>query len=166
MSPINLSTQTAGTAITVGQGPYDCGCFSPDGKTAYATNSADGTVTPIDVATSAAGTPIPGTPVGRSLAITPDQAPVANFAVASAAPGSATSFDASSSTVRFGSIVKYVWDFGDGTPVVTTSAPTTSHVYASANTYTATVTETDNAGTSTSRVFHGSDGESERGSER
>jgi hypothetical protein len=36
--------------------------------------------------------------------------------VTSAPPGSSTSFDASASTVRFGTIAKYVWSFGDGNP--------------------------------------------------
>jgi len=146
--PIDVSNDSAGIPIPVSGGAYAI-AVTPDSKTVYVTNETGATVTPIDVATGTAGTAISS--VGsapQGIAITPDQAPVANFAVASAAPGSATSFDASSSTVRFGTIVKYVWDYGDGTPVATTSTPTTSHVYASANTYTATVTETDSAGTS------------------
>ena len=148
VTPITLSTNTAGTPITVGGGPWSI-AVTPDSKTVYVGNSNDSTVTPIDVATDTAGTAITGVGVPRSLAITPDQAPVANFAVTSAAPGHAAVFDASPSTVRFGTIASYKWDFGDGSAPVTTSTPTTSHVYANAGSFTATVTETSSAGTST-----------------
>jgi hypothetical protein len=50
--------------------------------------------------------------------------------------------------VRFGTITRYDWNFGDGT-VLLNGGATPSHVYASTNNYTATVTETDSAGTST-----------------
>jgi DNA-binding beta-propeller fold protein YncE len=148
VTPINLSNNTPGTPITVGHGPWSI-AVTPDSKTVYVGNSNDSTVTPIDVATGTAGAAINGVGVPRSLAITPDQAPVANFAVTSASPGQPTTLDASSSTVRFGTIASYRWDFGDGSAPVTTTTPTTSHVYASAGSFTATVTETSSAGTST-----------------
>ena len=122
--------------------------MTPDSKTVYVGNSNASTVTPIDVATGTAGAAITGVGVPRSLAITPDQAPVANFAVTSASPGQPTTFDASSSTVRFGTIASYRWDFGDASAPVTTATPTTSHVYAGSGSFTATVTETSSAGTS------------------
>jgi hypothetical protein len=139
VTPITLSTGVAGTPITVGGGPWSI-AVTPDSKTVYVGNSNDNTVTPIDIASGTAGSPITGVNSPRSIAITPDQAPVANFTVTSALPGSATSFDASVSTVRFGTIAKFVWSFGDGTPDVTTATPTTTHVYASPGTYAATVT--------------------------
>ena len=148
VTPIDLSNNTAETPITVGGGPWSI-AVTPDSKTVYVGNSNDNTVTPIDVATGIAGAAITGVGVPRSLAITPDQAPVANFAVTSASPGQPTTFDASSSTVRFGTIASYRWDFGDGSPAVTTATPTTSHVYAGSGSFTATVTETSSAGTST-----------------
>jgi hypothetical protein len=74
---------------------------------------------------------------------------VASFTVASAPPGAATSFDASASTVRFGTIARYDWAFGDGT-LLPDGGPTPSHVYTFPGSYTATVTETDSAGTSVS----------------
>ncbi len=157
VTPIAIPSNVVGTPITLtGVNPYAV-AVSPDSKTVFVTDGAappgqdhtGTTITPISTATNAAGTPITVGAVPRGIAITPDQAPVANFTVASAPPGSATSFDASASTVAFGTIVKYVWNFGDGTPNVTTSTPTTSHVYANVGTYSATVTETDSAGTST-----------------
>jgi PKD domain len=47
--------------------------------------------------------------------------------------------------VKYGSIVRYVWTFGDGQSS-TTGSPVVTHVYAAAGNYTATVTETDTAG--------------------
>jgi YVTN family beta-propeller protein len=148
VTPITLATNTPGTPITVGGGPWSI-AVTPDSKTVYVGNSNDGTVTPIDAATGVPGTAIAGVPYPRSLAITPDQAPVANFAVTSAPPGQPTSFDASSSTVRFGTIASYRWDFGDGSAPVVTTTPTTAHVYSGSGSFTATVTETSSAGTST-----------------
>jgi hypothetical protein len=112
-------------------------------------------VTPIDIATNTAGTPIT---VGEhpyvGIAITPDQAPEAQLSVTPAPVGSPTSFDASASIAPSSPIVSYAWNFGDG-DTDTTSSPTTSHVYATSGNFTATVTETDAAGTSTTQVFTG-----------
>ena len=43
--------------------------------------------------------------------------------------GKAVAFDASASTDPDGTIVAYEWNFGDGSPVVTTATPVVSHVY-------------------------------------
>ena len=103
---------------------------------------------------AAVGTAVPlgGEPV--NLVITADQAPVAALTVTAAAPGAATTFDASASTVRFGTIATYAWNFGDGA-TTTTTTPTTTHVYAIAGIYTATVIETSSGGTSTALQFTG-----------
>jgi len=37
----------------------------------------------------------------------------------------------------------YTWDFGDGTPPVTTTAPTTTHIFPAKKSYTITVNATD-----------------------
>jgi YVTN family beta-propeller protein len=147
VTPIALATNTAGTPIVVGDlasGPWAVG-VTPDSKTAYV-SSWRGTY-PIDTATDVPADPIGLNVVGRSIAIAPDQGPEADFSVTSAPPGSATTFDASASTVGVGTIVSYDWDFGDGDSATTTT-PTTSHIYANAGSYTAAVTETDSAGTS------------------
>jgi PKD repeat protein len=86
--------------------------------------------------------------------VVPDQAPVAAGSATPGNPGRATSFTAAASTVAYGTITSYRGDFGDGTQA-TTSTDTTSHVYATAGTCTATVAETDSAGTSTALVFIG-----------
>lgn len=54
------------------------------------------------------------------------------------------SFDGSGSVDPDGSIVSYLWDFGDGS--ATQSGVTASHTYSSAGEYTATLTVTDNQG--------------------
>ncbi|HWF74310.1 MAG TPA: choice-of-anchor D domain-containing protein [Solirubrobacteraceae bacterium] len=148
VTPIPIPGTTHGTPIPVSGGAFAI-AVTPDSKTIYVTNDTANTVTPIDASSGTPGSPISVGSTPRGIAITPDQAPVANFTVASAPPGSATTFDASASTVAFGTIASYVWNFGDGTANVSTTTPTTSHVYAHVGTYAATVTETDSAGTST-----------------
>ena len=152
----NLSgTPSAGQTISLGNG--DTGpealAIAPDGKTLYVSDDFTGDVTKVDLQ-GFSQTPISvgGAPGG--IAITPDQAPSAAFLVTAGAPGSASLFDASASSSPVGTIASYTWNFGDGSAPQTTSTPTTSHVY-SAGTYTATLTVTNSAGTSTGQVFTG-----------
>jgi YVTN family beta-propeller protein len=165
VTPVMLSTHAVGSPIPAGSGntsplvvtgvnPYQV-AITPDGATAYLGNDNSHTVTPISVATDTAQSSIVMGSGPESSAITPDQAPVAAFAAIPAPAGSPTAFNASASTVKYGAIVSYSWDFGDGR-TATTSTPTTTHTYSIAGTYTATVTETDTAGTSTTQVFTGS----------
>ncbi|GAA2177928.1 hypothetical protein GCM10009847_05930 [Leucobacter tardus] len=73
------------------------------------------------------------------------QAPTASFTAA--AEDLSVSFDGSASTVaEDGRLTEYAWDFGDGTPTVSGSAPTTTHAYAKAGTFTATLTVRDDRG--------------------
>jgi YVTN family beta-propeller protein len=152
VTPINLSTNTAGTPIAVSSQPYTI-AVTPDGVTAYAAQWSGAKVTAINVATNTPGATLAGTNFS-GIAITPDQAPVASFTVTPALAGSASSFDASASTVTYGTITNYAWIFGDGN-TANTSGPTTTHTYTTPGSYTATVTETDSAGTSTTDVFTG-----------
>jgi PKD repeat protein len=48
-------------------------------------------------------------------------------------------FTARASSESGAAITKYRWDFGDGSPIVETTAPTATHVYAAPGTYTARV---------------------------
>jgi YVTN family beta-propeller protein len=152
VTPINLSTKTVGTPISVASQPYAI-AFTPDGVSAYVTQWSGAKVTAINVATSTPGATLSGTNFG-AVAVTPDQAPVASFTVTPALAGGSSSFDASASTVTYGTITSYAWIFGDGN-TANTSGPTTTHTYATPGSYTATVTETDSAGTSTADVFTG-----------
>ena len=151
----NYNTVTA--TISVGSAP-DAIAITPNGATAYVADYVSNTVTPITIATNPAndttGTTITVDTAPDAIAITPDQAPVAALSVTAATVGYPSGFNASASTVSYGTIAFYVWSFGDGTTAITTT-PTTTHAYMSAGTYTASVTETDSAGTSTSEVFTG-----------
>ena len=150
--PIDIATNTAGVAITVAGSRGMA--LTPDDRTAYVTNGSG--VVPVDTSTRSVGTPIflGFSAESLAIAITPDQAPVAKVSVTSAPAGSATSFDASASTVTFGAIASYAWSFGDGT-TANTATPATTHTYAAAGTYTATVVETSDGGTSISQIFTG-----------
>lgn len=134
--------------------------IAPDGFTAYVTNFNGDSVTPILVSTD---TPIVNSaillPEGSSgpvaIAITPDQAPVAAFKVnTTVIAGEPIQFDASSSFSPIGTISLYVWDFGDGTTVVTTS-PFITHTYTAPGSFLVTLTVINSAGTSTTQVFTG-----------
>ena len=141
------------TSINVGGSPRGV-AVSPDGKMLWVTDATSGHLIRVTIATGAHTFSIP---VGSSLdglAIAPDQAPVARLTVTPALHGHPSAFDASSSWVAFGRITKYAWRFGDGT-AATTTTPTTTHTYSAAHGYTARVTETDSAGTSTTLVFTG-----------
>jgi YVTN family beta-propeller protein len=120
----------------------------------YVANYEDNTVTQIDTATDTTGAPIRVGASPHLIAISLEQAPVAHFSVTPAVAGQPTVFDASASTVAFGTISAYAWVFGDGS-TATTSTSTTTHIYATPRPSTATVTETDSAGTSTTKVFTG-----------
>jgi YVTN family beta-propeller protein len=154
--PITLSNNSLGTAITVGNNPYDL-AITADQASAYVADynsTLASVVTPINLQTGTAGTNIAAGNGPDSIAITPDQPPAASFTASPGPTGSATYFDASASTVAYGSITSYAWNFGDGN-TATTSTPTITHVYANAGSYAATLTESDSAGTSTTQVFTG-----------
>ena len=153
VTPIATASNTAGAPIPVGSFPVSI-AITPDGTTAYVTNEGSNSVTAIATASNTAGTPIPVGSNPFGIAITPDQAPIAHLSVTAGQAGTATSFDASASTVAFGSIATFAWSFGDGGTASTTT-PTTTHTYAAAGTFTVRVTETSNGGTSTSQVFTG-----------
>ncbi len=70
-----------------------------------------------------------------------NQPPVASFTYS--VSGLTVNFDASASHDPDGTIVSYAWDFGDGS---TGSGKTVSHTYASAGSYTVTLTVKDNNG--------------------
>jgi YVTN family beta-propeller protein len=67
---VDTTTRAVGY-IPVGQGTSGI-AIAPDGKTAYVTNMADDSVTPIDVATLTAKAPITGVTEPLYIALTPD----------------------------------------------------------------------------------------------
>jgi PKD repeat protein len=65
----------------------------------------------------------------------------------SPAPGTAVNFDATTSNAGAGhSIVRFVWNWGDGTAATDSSSPVASHTYAAAGTYVVSLTVADEAG--------------------
>ncbi len=79
-----------------------------------------------------------------------NQAPTANAnGPYSGTAGNAVSFSSAGSSDPDGSIVSYSWDFGDG---ATSSAANPSHTYASAGTYTVSLTVTDDQGATNTDV--------------
>jgi DNA-binding beta-propeller fold protein YncE len=126
--------------------------FTPDGGTILVTTD-DGEVVPVTGGIAQAPVDAVTAAAGVRIAVTPDQAPAAALSVDAAQ--TPTAFDASASTVEFGTIASYTWDFGDGTALVTTTTPTTTHAYAGPGTYNVSVTLTSSGGTSTTQVFNG-----------
>ena len=155
--------------------------ITPDGKKAYVSlQMPANTVVPLTfgVGVSATtGTAITGFAAALGVVASPDQGPTARIRTSTNSVtdeacggggsgevvsftvcvqrGTAVEFDAGASTRGTTAIRDYRWNFGDGSPAVTTSGSVVSHVYASPGTYTASVTVTDVAGTSTSLVFTG-----------
>ncbi len=160
VTPIDLSTNTAESPITAGSDARGI-TVSPDGQTAYMADYGDNTVIPIATSTGIPGSPISvgGSPV--DVAVMPDQGPTASLSASTTA--TTTTFDATTSVPGTTPIVSYAWNFGDGSPTVDTSTPTTTHTYATgvcagtvpSPSCDATVTETDAAGASTTQVTTG-----------
>jgi len=84
-----------------------------------------------------------------SVAVVPEP-PHAEFTYSPDFPivGETVLFDASASTPDGGTIVSYIWNFGDGTPEVTETDPTTTHTYSSVGSFNATLIVTDTEGLS------------------
>ncbi|UOE43114.1 PKD domain-containing protein [Agromyces larvae] len=148
-----MSITASGRLVNYGTDPI----VSPDGDHVFAVGREEwDTIEGISTHDAATLTPLSHTPLDDALSfrltVTPDQAPVARLTASE--PNSPVTFDASASTVEFGSIAEYAWDFGDGVSTVTTT-PTVEHEYAEPGEYTATVRLTSSGGTSTEDVYTG-----------
>lgn len=88
--------------------------------------------------------------ISQSVVVTVSPAtPTSVFVFSPTAPtvGQAVNFNAAQSRPPVGgTIVSYTWNFGDGSPRVTSSDPAVAKAYATAGTYTVSLTVTDNAG--------------------
>ena len=119
------------------------------GKTVSHTYQTAGTYTATLTVSDSA---VPGTTTREITVTTPppsNRAPTAGF-TADKYSGNASllvAFDASGSSATDGNINQYSWDFGDGK---TGSGMMSSHVYEAAGTYQATLTVTDDKGSSAS----------------
>ncbi len=78
--PIDVASNTPGTPIDVGFGPFAV-AVAPNGTRAYVTDSFANSITPIDLTTNTALSPIPVGVLPQGIAITPDgtRAYVANL---------------------------------------------------------------------------------------
>jgi len=163
VTPIDLTTDTAEAQIARPACPSGSGSYLgpmaivPSGATLYLMCTLTSQMVPIDTATNTAGSPSASPSTYGSvtgIAIVPDQAPTAQFIAKPAPSGSATKFNASTSSSPVGTIVSYAWKFGDGT-TATTTHPKVSHTYATAGTFAVTLTVVNSQGTSTKEVFTG-----------
>jgi DNA-binding beta-propeller fold protein YncE len=149
-APFAAVDETAGIAVT------------PDGTRVY--SAGDVTDGGVSAFTSTAGalslvapTPFPsnvGLPIFSSLAISPNQPPKASFTSTQQGKSNAVRLDAGGSTDSDGTIVRYDWDFGDGTRLAN-GGPAPLHTYPGPGTYSATLTLTDEEGCSTTFVSTG-----------
>jgi hypothetical protein len=146
-SPFGAGTSPEGVAV------------SPDGGHLYVTNNGSNNVSAFAIGAGGGLSAVSGSPFGAGtnpgrVAVTPDQGPVAAFSATPAPAGSASGFDGSASSDPDGTVVRYDWDFGDGTSAPN-AGPTPSHTYTAAGTHAVTLRVTDDAGCSTNRVFTG-----------
>jgi len=137
VTPVNLVTGTAGSAITVGDNP-DGIAITPDGSTAYVTNSGGDTVTPINVSTDAPGPAITVGSTPDAIAIAPNgsTAYVANggsstvtpINLASGKPGSPIPVggDPDAIAITPNGTTVYVANFNDGTVTPISTATDTA----------------------------------------
>ena len=86
----------------------------------------------------------------NSLTVKSAADPVANFTISQSPTTINTSvtFDGTASTPGTGALTRYTWDFGDRSPIVSTTAPTStiSHSYSAAGSYVITLTVTNSVG--------------------
>jgi PKD repeat protein len=81
----------------------------------------------------------------------PGQNPTASLALPSSALlGQSVFVDGSGTSDADGTIANFSFEFGDGSPVVTLSSPSTSHVFTTRGTFPVTLTVTDDTGATSS----------------
>jgi PKD repeat protein len=93
-----------------------------------------------------------GTSTGTALSVTPGSscATAAFSSPATALAGQPVQFDGTASAPSAGGSLTYAWDFGDGSPAVTTPMP--SHTYATPGTYQVKLTVVDGSHTEGSKT--------------
>jgi DNA-binding beta-propeller fold protein YncE len=126
---------------------------SPDGLSLFVAGG-DGHLFDIGAALTPKAPPRVDLHSALGVVVSPNQAPVASFGAVPGSAGSATRFDASDAADPDGTIVRYDWDFGDGT-LLPDGGPSPQHVYTQPGTYTVTLVVTDNEGASTTTIFTG-----------
>ena len=128
---------------------------SPDGKSLFVAGG-DGRLFDLFPGASLAPKASPSVDLRGAfgVVVSPNQAPIAGFSAIPGTAGAPTRFDGSAAVDPDGSIVRYDWNFGDGT-VLLDGGRTPTHVYTLPGSYMATLVVTDNEGASTTTVFTG-----------
>jgi DNA-binding beta-propeller fold protein YncE len=161
ISPSGALAQVSGGPVIV-PSPARSGAVTPDGTRLYvAAQSIGKAVLGFDIDYHGTLAPLSGSPFEagianpdvQALAITPNQGPTASFTSSAAGNGKAI-FNGSASSDPDGTVVRYDWDFGDGTGA-REGGVAPSHTYSAAGTYPVTLTVIDDEGCSTSVVFTG-----------
>ncbi|MFG2000978.1 beta-propeller fold lactonase family protein [Spirillospora sp. NPDC048911] len=149
-----------GSPFRGGNGPVGV-APTPDGRHLYVSNFDSGDVSGFDVQPSGVLRAVPGSPFPtggqgpsfQSVSVLPNQGPTASF-TALAERNLRVAFDASGSSDPDGRVVRYDWDFGDGTGA-SDGGPKPVHVYQRPGTFRVTLTVTDDEGCTTRVVFTG-----------
>jgi DNA-binding beta-propeller fold protein YncE len=154
-------TPTPGSPFVSGSGPVGI-TSTPDGNNLYVTNVGSDNISAYDIDRAGtlreiAGSPIPtggDRPLFQSVALRPNQGPVARLHSGASPEGRATTFDATGSLDRDGRIARYDWDFGDGSVLADGGAMPT-HAYRQSGTYTVRLLVTDDEGCAAHPVYTG-----------
>ena len=156
----NGSTSTDGDLTPIASYRFDFGDGTPPvtttAPTATATHTyaAEGPYTVELIVTDTAA--LASTPVTADVTVVapPDLPPAAGLSVTQTAPLTARADASTSTDTDLTPIASYTFDFGDGTPLETTNAPTAiaSHTYATGGTYIVTLIVIDSANNASAPV--------------
>jgi PKD repeat protein len=155
-APGTMSSETVVAGSSGVDNDFSCPSWPGGGPTCRWGDYAGAGLDPLGCGASVWGTnELNGTPDGlgdaewksQNFRLQVDECPTAGFSVTTSAPahGAPVGFNAAASGDADGSILSYVWRFGDGSTLTTTSA-TTTHTFAAAGTYTVTLIVHDRAG--------------------
>ncbi len=147
---VSTATATNYSALSwssTGTGTFAAGTGLTPTYTPSATDFANGSVQLILTATPNG---VCSTPVTDYMILTVTDHPPVDFTWVSSCEGTNTEFLIDSTVTNVATIASYAWDFGDGN---TSNAPAPLHTFATAGTYTVTLTITDISGY-TNIVWH------------
>lgn len=148
-----------GDRIPTGEGP-GAATSTPDGKFVYISNFRSDDISAYRVLPTGRLEELPASPYPTggdgpafgAIQLPPNDGPTAWFTTVTT--GRTVHFDASGSADRDGRVVRYDWNFGDGTARPDGGARP-AHVFRQPGSYPVTVTVTDDEGCSTRRVSSG-----------